>query len=186
MINTYKLIILTAFCTMILALPTKAQPQLKYEFSNSDKAMAHYNIGINFAKRGDLEKAIKEFNISAEMNPDYFETFYNLGIAYAKTSEFEAAAKAYQKALELNPQDSFTYYNLGVVQSQMNKTDEAEQSYLKAVENKKDLVEAHANLAMIYFNKQDTEKYNERISIIEKIDPKVADMVKKAVKPQAQ
>lgn len=175
--------IFIALISLIIYAPSYAQSKVAFNFTDKDKAIAHYNIAINFAKRGELEKALKEFEVSIQFNPDNFDAYYNMGVAYSKLNQLEAAAESYKKALAIKSDDPYTYYNLAVALSGLKKLDEAQKYYLKTIELQSNLVEAHANLAMIYLYKDEKSKYNEELAIIEKLNPEIAEMVKKSAIP---
>lgn len=160
-----------------------SQPRVEFKFSNKDKAVAHYNIAVNFAKKNELDKAIKEFKTSLELDPSNFNACYNLGVAYANLNQYENAIEWYKKVIAIKPNDANTYYNIGVSFNELNKDEEAQKYYLKAIEYKKDFVQAHANLAMYYLKKDNKEKFNQELAIIQKLDPKIAAMVKNSTSP---
>jgi tetratricopeptide (TPR) repeat protein len=161
------------------SLPLQAQPQVKFNFTNRDKAIAHYNIAVNFAKRGMLEKAIQEFEVSVRYNPNNADAYYNMGIAYAKLDKPEEAISCYEKVLAIKPDDAHTYYNLAVAFSDLKRYEEAETNYEKAVQYKEDFIEAYANLAIIYLQQEKKDKYAAILPKIEALDPGIASQVEK-------
>lgn len=177
------LLILSGVYFLNTGVALSQQPRVEFNFSNRDKASAHYNIAVNFARKGDLEKAIKEFKLSLDLDPLNYNACYNLGVAYASLNKFDEAINWYKKVITLKPDDANTYYNLAICLTELNREDEAEKYYLKAIEFKKDFVEAHANLAMYYLKKEKNDKYNQELAIIEKLDPKTAAMIKKSAQP---
>ncbi len=64
------------------------------------------DLGITFVEREnpDLDRAVKEFQTSLEMNPKHEPTLYNLGIAYLKKGNFEETQQVLRKLEEANPQ----------------------------------------------------------------------------------
>lgn len=144
--------------------------------------MAHNNIAVNFLKRKEYDKAIKEFELSLQYDANNTNALYNVGVAYFQLEQYDKAIDIFKKLLVLKPDDAYSYYHIGVSLSQESKTDEAIEYYIKAIELKTDFVEARANLAMIYLNKDDKSRFNEQLSEIEKFSPDVASMVKKTAK----
>ena len=148
-----------------------------FNFSEKDKAIAHYNIAVNFIKRGELQKAIDEFQTSLTFNPDNTKAYYNMGIAYFNLNKFDKALECYNKVILITPNDAITHYNIGVTYSSLNKMNEAEQSYLNAIKYKNDFIEAHANLAMIYQYQDKVDQLNEELNILKKLDPGIAKRI---------
>ena len=63
------------------------------------------DLGITFAEREnpDLDRAIKEFQTSLQINPNHEPTLYNLGIAYYKKGDLEETKKTLAKLETINP-----------------------------------------------------------------------------------
>jgi tetratricopeptide (TPR) repeat protein len=161
-----------------------AQPKMEFKFSKDDKAIAHYNIGLNYAKNNRLKDAIREFEISLQLNPDNPDAYYNMGVAYSKLEEPELAVKCYERVIVAKPDDPYTYYNLAVALSAMDNLEKAKLNYEKAVELKDDFVEAYANLAMIYHFNNNIDQYRAILVKLDKLDPAIATQVRQATSPQ--
>ena len=70
---------------------------------NPDCWMAHYNLGLALADRGQLDEAIDHYKKAMEIQPDYAEAHYNLGIALASRGQLDEAIAHYKKAIEIQP-----------------------------------------------------------------------------------
>ncbi|MBA4122794.1 MAG: tetratricopeptide repeat protein [Acidobacteria bacterium] len=64
------------------------------------------DLGITFVEREnpDLDRAIKEFQTSLQMNPKHEPTLYNLGAAYFKKGNKDEANKILTQLEAINPQ----------------------------------------------------------------------------------
>lgn len=175
------LIILSTIFIATSALGAYAEP--KFEFTNKEKSIAHYNIAVNFAKNDNFDKAIDEFTKAVLLDPNNYQAYYNLGVAYSKLNKYEDALNSYKQAVTLNPEDPNNYYNIAVCLSSLNKIDEAKAYFLTALSKKPDFIEARANLAMIYLEKNDKASFNKELAILQKQDPKTAEIVRKAANP---
>lgn len=71
-----------------------------------------HNIGNIYLAQGNLEGAIREYQASIRLAPDYDESHNNLGIAYEMSCQFEAAITEYKKAISLNPENVNARNNL--------------------------------------------------------------------------
>ncbi len=63
------------------------------------------NLGIVFAKKGQMQKAIELFDISSRLNPNSPFSFFNLGVAYFKTGNTASAERAFLRGLEIDPRN---------------------------------------------------------------------------------
>jgi tetratricopeptide (TPR) repeat protein len=54
-------------------------------------AIAYNNRGNTFAKKGDFEHAIEDYNLSLKANPKYAKALNNRGVAYQKKGEYDLA-----------------------------------------------------------------------------------------------
>ncbi len=63
------------------------------------------DLGITFVERAnpDLNRAIKEFQTSLQINPNHEPTLYNLGYAYYKKGESDETQKILAKLEQINP-----------------------------------------------------------------------------------
>jgi tetratricopeptide (TPR) repeat protein len=66
-------------------------------------APLHYNLGLAYARRGQLDESITCFQQAIVYDPKLVETYINLGGIYLRKGNIEACIEANQKALEINP-----------------------------------------------------------------------------------
>ena len=77
----------------------KSDPVNKLYFEENEfNAMGYRLMG-----RGQIEEAVKVFQLNVEMNPDSANVYDSLGEAYMKSGDNENAIKSYKKSLELDP-----------------------------------------------------------------------------------
>src|SRR5207237_7178308 len=70
---------------------------------NPNHVDAHYNLGIELQKKGDLEGAINEYRAALRVNSSEADVRYNLAVALRLKGDFVAARKEFKKALKLIP-----------------------------------------------------------------------------------
>jgi len=72
----------------------------------ADDTNVRTDLGITFVERekSDLDRAIKEFQISLQTNPKHEPTLYNLGAAYFKKGNLEEGNKILARLEAVNPQ----------------------------------------------------------------------------------
>lgn len=61
--------------------------------------------GVQYAKRGDYEKAILYYNRALEFDPKCSDAFVGRGAAFANQNMLEKAIVEFNRALSLNPED---------------------------------------------------------------------------------
>lgn len=102
----------------------------------------HYVLGGNqYFKKGEYQKAIKEFEKAIALQPDFAPAYNRLGMAYAILKDFAMAEKNFKKVIELAPEVDRGYLNLGLLFELKGERERAI-SYLKKAlalnpENKK-------------------------------------------------
>ncbi len=92
----------------------------------------HIALGVAYEKKGQLDNAIKEYEIAAKKSP---VAFLYLGNAYFLKNDFEGAERYYKKAIKENPENADAYNNLAwIYYLKRENIVEAESLALKAVE----------------------------------------------------
>jgi tetratricopeptide (TPR) repeat protein len=122
----------------------------------SDNDVAHNNMGFLFLRRGELDKAILEFQAALDIRSRNTETHYslgaalienNIGNAFARKQLWDDAIDHLQKAVRLRPDYVDAYFNLGSVLFQQHRIDQAIAQWQKALAIRPTDAEAHRNIA---------------------------------------
>jgi len=93
-----------------------------------------YNIsGACYAGLGQLDIAVKRYEQSLAIKPDYAEAHNNLGVTLKELGQLDEAVKFYEKSVALKPDFTEAYQNLGSVLSGLKREDEALASYESAI-----------------------------------------------------
>lgn len=118
--------------------------------------VAHNNLGFLFLRRGELDKAIAEFQTALDIRLSNSQTHYNLGAALIQSNLGNALARKQlwdqaidhlQEAVRLRPDYADAYFNLGSVLFQQGRLDEAVAQWQKALAIRPQDAEAHRNMA---------------------------------------
>ena len=121
-----------------------------------DNDVAHNNLGFLFLRRGELDKAISEFQAALNIRSTNIETHYslgaaliqnNLGNALARKHVWDEAIDHLQEAVRLRPDYADAYFNLGSVLFQQGRIDQAIAQWQKALAIRPTDAEAHKSLA---------------------------------------
>lgn len=113
-------------------------------------AKAHLLIGLTYANKGNLDKALK-FTQYALMLEKSYPAFSNLGLIYANKGEYQNAIDAYQSAVELNPKSANAWYQLGRLHAGISNFKESITAYKKALELNPQLDNAYLGLGSAYY-----------------------------------
>lgn len=132
-----------------------------YALSISDILSQYYNI----------EKAIKCYNLSIEINPNLSDAYINRGNAYIEIGKYEKAIADHTKAIEINPFCAEAFYNRGNAFIKQDSKTKAIKDYTKAIELNPQYVKALNNRAVAYFNQDTFDKAIADLTKVIEIDP---------------
>jgi Flp pilus assembly protein TadD len=76
---------------------------------------AHIDLGIAYARTGDLEHAEASLARALELNPRHPIAHNELGMVQRRKGQFDAARASYEKALALSPAFHFARRNLAIL-----------------------------------------------------------------------
>lgn len=110
-----------------------------------------YNYrGTSFEKGGNLDKALEDYQKSAELKPDFILPTVKMGTIYAKKKDFEKAIEFYKKAIQLGDQDVTTYFNYGVCLMNLGNNEEAKVIFEKLISLDENYSDAYYQLGIIH------------------------------------
>jgi tetratricopeptide (TPR) repeat protein len=75
----------------------------------------HIDLGIAYARAGDLDRAEESFGKALAINPDHPVANNELGIVYRRKGRFAEARAAYEKSLAISPTFHFAHRNLAIL-----------------------------------------------------------------------
>jgi Flp pilus assembly protein TadD len=76
---------------------------------------AQIDLGIGYARSGDLDKAEESLKRALQLNPRHPIAYNELGMVYRRKGKFNEARASYEKALELFPTFHFAQRNLAIL-----------------------------------------------------------------------
>jgi Flp pilus assembly protein TadD len=83
--------------------------------SAPDAIAPHIDLGIAYARSGDLVHAEESFGKALAINPDHPVANNELGIVYRREGKFAEARAAYERALAVAPTFHFAHRNLAIL-----------------------------------------------------------------------
>jgi Flp pilus assembly protein TadD len=76
---------------------------------------AHINLGIAYARSGDLDHAEASLRKAVELNPHHVAAYNELGLVQRRKGEFAQARASYEAALAQFPDFHFAHRNLAIL-----------------------------------------------------------------------
>jgi tetratricopeptide (TPR) repeat protein len=71
-------------------------------------------MGNVFLAQGQIPGAIREYNATLELRPDFDKAHNNLGIAFSAIGKYPEAIAAFQRAIQRNPYNVDARKNLAI------------------------------------------------------------------------
>jgi type IV pilus assembly protein PilF len=98
-------------------------------------ARANLNLGIEYMRMGEYEKALSRLNRAKAAKPDYAPIHNTLGLLFQNMEQVEDAEKSFKHAIRLDGRNPFTLNNYGQFLCSQGRVTEAETYFLAAAEN---------------------------------------------------
>jgi tetratricopeptide (TPR) repeat protein len=97
-------------------------------------AAVHYNLGVVFARQGQLEQAASHYQQALKLDPNDHFAHFGLGSVLARQRRFSDAERHYRRAVELQPEFADAQYFLGRVYLDLNRVEAARQQFERTLE----------------------------------------------------
>lgn len=117
---------------------------------------AHFGLGNVYVNQGNLEDAIKQFQIALQLAPNNLNarvklviTYYNLGVYYDDQGNFDKAIQQYQSALRLDPSVAEAHYNMGNIYMASGLKDKAKMEFETVLKIRPDYVPAQQAVELL-------------------------------------
>lgn len=151
--------------------------QLNRAISEHPTFMQAFNeLGVQYLKAGELEKANESLQSALKIAPDAFSPLMNHGIVLVLQKQYKEAEPILRRALVRKEQSAVGHYYLGRALVYLNRLDEAEKELSRAVTLGGDEVtEAHRYLAGIYNSRGDGSRAVAELETYLRVAPKSPD-----------
>ncbi|NIN36851.1 MAG: type IV pilus biogenesis/stability protein PilW [Gammaproteobacteria bacterium] len=123
------------FFLLILSSCAQTPDSIQVTGQTNRVAETNLNLGVEYLKRGNYEKALDKLNRALEADPKYPPTYNALGILYQKLGKPNEAEGYFKHALRINPAEPQTLNNYGQLLCTEERYEDAEQAFLKAAGN---------------------------------------------------
>ncbi|MDE3137933.1 MAG: carboxypeptidase regulatory-like domain-containing protein [Acidobacteriota bacterium] len=98
-----------------------------------DKARSEFRKGVESESHGRTDEAVKHWEKSIQIYPQFAESYMKLSKIYADRGDFEAATDAAKHAVEVDSDDAAPYAYLGFVYLKMKDIPEATKAFQDSV-----------------------------------------------------
>ena len=154
--------------------------ELKLAINEYPSFMLAFNeLGVQYLKLNQLEKADEAFQGALKITPDAFAALINRGIANVMMKRYGEAVPILRKALKKNDQSAVGHYFLGQALANLGFFEQAEKELLTSLElGKEEMKEAHRLLAIIYTSRGAKKQAAGELEAYLKLAPNAPDAEK--------
>jgi type IV pilus assembly protein PilF len=99
----------------------------------SKPALAYTNMGLAYFKKGAPPRAIEQFRLALEYQPNLPEAHYNLGLVYAHMGDQNKAIRALREAVRYRPSYVEAHASLGTALLEMGRREEARTAFERVI-----------------------------------------------------
>lgn len=143
-------------------------------FGQSDAAKDKCNLGVEFYKKGELDKAVAEFTAAIALSPNDSFAFKCRSFVLSARGDYDMALTDLNDAIALEPRDGTAYFSRANLWRHKGDFDKALADYSKAIAIDPESASAYVNRGTLFIEQGDNERaladYNEAI----KIDPELS------------
>ncbi len=115
--------------------------------TNGKHQMAWFNLGMVEERRGNYDKAIKNFQTSLALQRNYPPAQFKVAEMFTKQGRIDDAIKAYRFIVKQNPDSEHVHQNLGNLLAQTGQHAEAIEHFAEAVRINPNSILGHLGLA---------------------------------------
>ena len=146
---------------------------------NPEIYQVHFNLGNCYKEMGNVEQALKEYQIILEKPTDdeskdrklKAKALAGIGETYLKKDDLDSAQNYLRQSLELSPEDEILAYNVGEIYFSHQRLEEAIEYFILAAVIKPDWSEPYYKLGLVYLNKTDNANAIENLEKFLELEP---------------
>ena len=160
----YEALVLKGECLGNLSRRREAIEAFEKAIEIEERGEIYYNIGVCYYEENNLDDAIKYYEKSIELLPDFVSSYINLAVCYGRKFRVEEAMKYAKKAIEINPHIYQPYATLGSCYKELGQYENAVGNYKKCLEIDEKNYEALYGIFMSFAllsNKENSDKVDE-------------------------
>jgi tetratricopeptide (TPR) repeat protein len=142
---------------------------------NSRNDVIRYNLGLAYAKIGNLGQAIENYDRAIDLNPGYVDAYVSRGIVYDELQSFVRAIEDFDSAVKMDPKCAYAFNDRGADYAKLGNGKQAIEDYGRAIEANPEYAEAHYNRGILYQARGNLRQAIEDYDRAIEIDPKYAE-----------
>jgi lipoprotein NlpI len=146
-------------------------PQGRGEPAKND-AIACNNRGLAYRDKGELDRAIADFNEAVRLDPEFALAYNNRGLAYRDKGEFDRAIADFNEAIRLEPKFAVAFNSRGFTYDRKGERDRAIADYTEAIRLDPKFAVAFRNRGRAYLYAGTLPKAFADFSQSSELDPK--------------
>jgi len=144
--------------------------------SHPNFMLAFNELGVQYQKVGDLDKANDALQSALKISPGSFAPLVNHGIVLVRLKQYAEAEADLRAALRENDKSAIAHFYLGRALAYLGQFDEAEKELTAAITlGGEQMKEAHRYLGAIYHARGDNERAIAQLETYLRIAPKADD-----------
>lgn len=131
----------------------------------------HNNLGDLYGRQGDLKRAVEEFQVAINLQPNYADAYHNLANTYQQMGQTDQAIESYQKAVKFNPSLWQSHQNLAGIYFEQENFAQAQTELAQAAAINPQNANLRLNLAIVYLKLGENDKAKGELEEALKINP---------------
>ncbi len=135
------------------------------------KARKEFKAGMKAGEKGETDKAIKHYQKTIELAPDFHPAHSNLGYQYMSQSNLAEAEQAFNQAIKLDQDDANAYFGLGNVLYQTQRFEDAERNLEEGLKRQPRSALGHYLLGSSYARTGKVAEAEKNLHTAREIDP---------------
>jgi tetratricopeptide (TPR) repeat protein len=139
------------------------------------KARVHNNLGDAYHSNDFLDKAIKQYEITIQLDSDHVLAYKNLSSIYAGKGLMDKSKEYFNAILRINPEYEDAYIEMGNAYKEKGVLDKAIEYYSIAVKLKPDYAGAQYNLGLSYYENNQYKEAERHLLRASSLDPSVSE-----------
>ena len=148
---------------------------ISYLEYSADFAASRHNLGIYYANKGEVDKAILNLKEAIRIDDKYFPAMLELAVLYSQMGKSDIAEKWLLYTIANDPGNLRATYYLGLLKAENKEYDQAVKYFEKAIEIDPYNPRYYYNLSFVYQEQNNNAKAEENLLKSIQLDPNNRD-----------
>ncbi len=138
--------------------------------------LKEFEAGMKSEQRGEMDAAIRHYQVAIQQAPDFYPAHNNLGIRQLQKGNMKEAEEEFRRVLELNPNSPQACFNLGNVLYLTRRYDEAKRMLEDGLRREPTSAMGYYLLGSVLVRLGDMNGAEERFKVAREFDPKMSQV----------